>query len=131
MGNLIGDQIARQISVVVNQAGTADLIANTDSNLRIRVIGYYITADAAETITFKSGTGGTAITGVFDIGAQGGVEHIEGMAPPGGWLFECAAGVDLEVTQGGSVNIDGWLLYELNPTHGDNTEGAGFGPTSS
>lgn len=92
----------------VASAGESTLVAAVTSK-KIRVVSMFIVNGhtSTQTVRFKSGTGGTAITGQMIFGANGGVvlpnnEH--------GW-FETAAGALLSLELAGGTTVDGALSY--------------------
>lgn len=92
----------------VASAGESTLVAAVTSK-KIRVVSMFIVNGhtSTQTVRFKSGTGGAAITGQMIFGANGGVvlpnnEH--------GW-FETAAGALLSLELAGGTTVDGALSY--------------------
>src|SRR5206468_87954 len=56
---------------VINQAATATLVAAQPAGTTIRVVSLFLVNTAAQTLTFKSGAGGTALTGAMALAANG------------------------------------------------------------
>lgn len=79
------------------------------SGLKIRVLSYTLIAASAVNVRFESGAGGTALTGVMPVGANGGVSAT--FCPAG--HFETAAGSLLNMELGGAVQVSGHLTYVL------------------
>lgn len=78
---------------------------------KIRVLSLYAVAAGAVTVRFESAAGGTALTGVASLAANGGI-----VLPfnEGGW-FETNAGELLNMELGGAVQTSGSLSYiEVN-----------------
>lgn len=78
-------------------------------NRKIRVLGVSLVASGgANTVRFESGAGGTALTGLIDLAADGQWT----LPPTGHGWFETAAGalLNLELTAAGAVA--GCLVYE-------------------
>lgn len=76
---------------------------------KIKVLSLAIVAAGAVTVRFESGAGGTALTGVMSIPANG----ILVLSPslPGYHHFETAAGSLLNMELGGAVQVSGYLTY--------------------
>lgn len=89
-------------------AGESTLVAAVTSK-KIRVVSMFIVNGhtSTQTVRFKSGTGGTAITGQMIFGANGGVVLPNN---PSGW-FETAAGALLSMELAGGTTVDGALSY--------------------
>lgn len=84
-------------------------LVSADATKKIRVFSLYLVAITAVTVRFESGAGGTALSGVMSIGANGGF-----VLPfnPNGW-FETAANTLLNLELGGAVQVSGSLSYGL------------------
>lgn len=94
---------------VIDHATSGDntiVVANAEDK-KIRVHSAFLIASAAVTVRFESGTGGTALTGQMQIGANGGF-----VLPynPAGW-FETAAGTLLNLELSGAISVDGCIGY--------------------
>lgn len=61
----------QRVSIAQGGAGATDLLA-AQAGQRIYIVGAYIDLDAAGTLTFRSGTGPTDISGAIPIAANGG-----------------------------------------------------------
>ena len=88
-------------------SGNNTVVAAVTSK-RIVVLSYVLVAAGAVNVRFESGAGGTALTGVMSIGANGGI-----VAPhnPYGW-FDTAVGALLNMELGGAVQVSGHLTYQ-------------------
>jgi hypothetical protein len=126
MSNALSDAAVGHLSAVIEETATADVITNTDTQKKIVVHGLKLNVDAALTVNFTDGSGGTAIEGTQDYAANGG--FTESVTPPE-FLFECSAGADLELTISGTGTVAGTIRYRLVAV--ENSAGAGFGPTST
>lgn len=74
----------------------------------IVVIGYCIVCTTAVTVKFKSGTGGSDLSGAMPCGANGGL--ITPQWPDG--HFATTAGESLNLVLGGAVQVSGYLYYQ-------------------
>lgn len=83
------------------------LAAKTGS--KIRVISLFLIAAGAVTVRFESGAGGTALTGIMSVAANGGM-----VLPYNefGW-FETAVTTLLNMELGGAVQVSGGFAYVL------------------
>ena len=98
--------------VVINGSGAADIALFTPNGDQIvRVLNYVITASAAGTVRFESGAGGTALTGIMHLIANGNLTLVVPFNE-NGW-FETAAGAVLSLEIVGSIDIDGHMDIEL------------------
>lgn len=89
-------------------SGDNTLVA-ADATKKIRVFALYLVAASAVTVRFESAAGGTALSGVMSVGANGGI-----VLPfnPAGW-FETAANQLLNMELGGAIQVSGGLTYGL------------------
>lgn len=55
---------------VVNQATTSTLVAAQAAGVKVRVVSLFLVNTAAQTLTFKSGAAGTALTGAMAVAAK-------------------------------------------------------------
>lgn len=76
---------------------------------KIRVLSLFLVAVTAVTVRFESGAGGTALSGVMSIGANGilALPH-----NPCGW-FETAESALLNMELGDAVQVSGSFTYQL------------------
>lgn len=92
---------------VISQAATATLVAAQGAGVKIRVVGLILVNTAAQTLTFKSAAGGTAVTGAMALPANGQL-----VLPfnSQGW-FETAANALLELAQSGATQVSGAIQW--------------------
>ena len=93
---------------VINVAGAGNntLIAAV-SGKNIRVLAYTIVVGAAVNVSFEDGAGGTALTGVMELPANGGVSVP--FCPVG--HFETSDTTLLNLQLSGAVSVDGHITY--------------------
>lgn len=91
---------------VVSLTATATVVAALTTG-KIRVVSLFLQNTTAQTVTFKSAAGGTAITGAMALGTLGTL-----VLPfnPAGW-FETAAAALLELFTSGSTQVSGGIGY--------------------
>lgn len=91
----------------VSQAATGTLVAAQAAGVKIRVVSLFLVNTAAQTLTFKSGAGGTALSGAMALPATGIL-----VLPfnPRGW-FETDAAALLELAQSGATQVSGSLQW--------------------
>lgn len=77
------------------------------SGKKIRVIQVQVIADSAVSVRFKDGAGGTALTGVMSLAANGGFSAP--FTPVG--HFETTAATLLNLELSAAVQVSGWLTY--------------------
>lgn len=94
-----------QFVVINTAAGDTTLVAAQAAGVTVRVLGFMLAPSAAATVTFQSGTGGTAITGPMLISAPIWIE-----ASNFG-VFETATATLLNLHQAGVIQLSGWLLW--------------------
>ena len=75
---------------------------------KIRVLSLFLVAAGAVTVRFESAAGGTALTGVMSVPANGSLVLPFNEA---GW-FETAAAALLNMELGGAVQVSGALVYQ-------------------
>ena len=92
---------------VINQAATGTIVAAQATGVKIRVVSLFLQNTTAQTITFKSAAGGTAITGPMAIAALGTLVLPMNVT---GW-FETAAAALLELSQSGATQVSGGLSW--------------------
>lgn len=93
--------------VVINGAATATLVAAQAAGVKIRVVALFLVNTTAQSVTFKSGAGGTAITGPLPLAALG--QLVLPFNPMG--HFETAAAALLELSLSGATQVGGVLQY--------------------
>src|SRR5436853_343875 len=96
-----------QFAVINSAVGDSTLVAAQAAGVKIRVLQFSVTAAAAATITFQSGTGGTALTGAITLAT--GIQLVADAGPFGN--FETAAATLLNLRQAGTVQLSGWLVW--------------------
>jgi len=94
-----------QFLSISTAAGDTTLVAAQGSGIAVRVVGFLIAPAASATVTFQSGTGGTALTGAMTFTAPIWIE-----ASNFG-IFETATATLLNLHQTGVVQLSGWLLW--------------------
>src|SRR3989442_7424966 len=96
-----------QFAVINQAAATATLVAAQAAGVKVRVVGLFLVNTTAQTLTFKSGAGGTALTGAMALGALGVL--VLPYNPQG--YFETAAATLLELAASGSTQVSGALQW--------------------
>jgi hypothetical protein len=91
----------------IDQAATATVVAAQAAGVKVRVVGLFLVNTAAQTLTFKSAAGGTALTGAMALAANGTLAL---PFNPQGW-FETAAAALLELALSGSTQVSGALAW--------------------
>ncbi|PYP55925.1 MAG: hypothetical protein DMD44_13900 [Gemmatimonadetes bacterium] len=96
-----------QFAVINVAAAAATLVAAQATGVKVRVVSLFLVNTTAQTLTFKSGAGGTALTGAMALGANGVL-----VLPynPAGY-FETAAATLLELAASGSTQVSGALQW--------------------
>ncbi|SRR6266571_83956 len=92
---------------VINQAATATIVAAQAAGVKVRVVSLFLVNTAAQTLTFKSGAGGTALTGPMALGANGIL--VLPYNPQG--YFETVAAALLELALSGATQVSGSLQW--------------------
>lgn len=93
----------------VNTAAGDYTVVAAVTGKRIRVLAGMIAVDADQTISFEDGTGGTALTGLIPLTGDER-QLVMPYAPTG--HFQTSAGTLLNLTQGGTDDIDGYIVYQ-------------------
>lgn len=95
-----------QFTSVSLAAATGTLVA-AQTGQKIRVVGLFLVNTTAQTLTFKSGAGGTALTGAMAVGANGSL-----ILPfnDTGW-FETAAATLLELALSVGTQVSGAIQW--------------------
>src|SRR2546422_10083593 len=96
-----------QFAVINQAAATATLVAAQATGVTIRVVSLFLANTTAQTLTFKSGAGGTALTGAMALAANGIL--VLPYNPQG--YFETAAATLLELAASGSTQVSGGLQW--------------------
>jgi hypothetical protein len=91
----------------IDQAATATLVAAQVAGVKIRVVALFLVNTSAQSLTFKSGAAGTALTGAMALPATGVL-----VLPfsTQGW-FETAAAALLELSQSGATQVSGAIAW--------------------
>lgn len=92
---------------VISQAATATLVAAQAAGVKIRIVGLVLVNTTALSATFKSGAGGTALTGAMALASLG--QLILPFNPTG--YFETAAATLLELALSASTQVSGVLMW--------------------
>ena len=92
---------------VINAANGNNTIVAAVSGHQLRVLGYTLIATSACTVTFQDGAGGTAITGVMPLAANGGIS----VTPTYVGCFETATENTL-LYIAATGDVDGHLTYQ-------------------
>src|SRR5437879_4781833 len=96
-----------QFAVINLAAATGTLVAAQAAGVTIRVVSLFLVNTTAQSITFKSGAGGTALTGAMALAANGVL--VLAYAPQG--HFETAAATLLELALSGGTQVSGGLAW--------------------
>lgn len=96
-----------QYAVINIAAATGTLVAAQAAGVKVRVVGLFLVNTTAQTITLKSGAGGTALTGAMALAANGVLALPFNTA---GWL-ETAAAALLELAASGGTQVSGALAW--------------------
>jgi hypothetical protein len=94
-----------QFASVSLAAATGTLVAAQAAGVKIRVVSLFLVNTTAQTVTFKSAAGGTALTGAMALPANGVLVLPMNVT---GW-FETAAAALLELALSGGTQISGAL----------------------
>lgn len=106
MDNLAVFNFAPVYRAKISQSASGDVVA-AQPGKSIRVLQYLIRAAGAVDVNFEDGT--TDISGVASLPANGG--EASGFCPVG--IFETPPGNALKLTLGSSVQVSGWLVYQI------------------
>jgi len=96
-----------QFAVINLAAATGTLVAAQAAGVTIRVVSLFVVNTTAQNITFKSGAGGTALTGAMALGANAIL--VLPFNPQG--YFETAAATLLELALSGGTQVSGALQW--------------------
>lgn len=106
---MLGSEVQSAPLTLQGAAGQTAVVAAQGAGVRVYVVGYLVTADAAGTLKFESAS--TALTGVMAVPANG---QLKDTAHPGGYLFRTAANEALNITTVTS-KAAGYVLYYTGP----------------
>lgn len=99
-------------TIAISQAaGSADLVAAPGVGVKVYVTGIVLTAGAASTVKFTSGTGPTDLTGPLDFAALGGI--VIGFDRDAAVLETDLDNQKLAITVAGTGPVHGFLRYYL------------------
>lgn len=97
------------LSAVINTASASAVeIVPAVAGMLVRVTHFNFEAGGSTTVTFTSGSGGTAKTGPYPQTAQTGIAAGNGAKG----LFETAIGSGLFITNAAAVQVSGLVTYE-------------------
>ena len=96
-----------QFAPITSAVGDTTLVAAQGAGVKIRVVSLFLVNTAAQTLTFKSGAGGTALTGAMALGANAIL--VLPFNPQG--YFETATATLLELALSGSTQVSGGLQW--------------------
>ena len=117
-GNLVGvlqrdylpDTDILRAAVSAASSGDNTLVAAV-SGKKIKVLSLVLVAASAVTVRLESGAGGTALTGVMSLVANGDLKVVFPITEPGYHWVETAAGALLNLELGGAVQVSGCIVY--------------------
>jgi hypothetical protein len=92
-----------------NTSGNNTLVAAVTGK-KIKVLGLILVAAGDVDVRLESGAGGTALTGVMSLSADGN-GFVLPIAPPGYHWVETAAGALLNLELSDAVYVDGCIVY--------------------
>lgn len=103
-----GAEIKRAV-IAASTSGDNTLVAAVTGK-KIKVLSLFLVAGGAVDVRFESAAGGTALTGVMSMAADGD-QLVLPPASPGAHWFETAAGALLNLELSGAVSVAGALTY--------------------
>jgi hypothetical protein len=106
----VSDSPVTRVAVTGATSGDNALVAAAGAGKGIRVLAICVKAASAVTFRLESGAGGTALTGVVPLVANG---DLGWSLPfnPAGWC-DTAANAALNMELGGAVQVSGVLVYQ-------------------
>ena len=103
-------QVTIQRAVIsASNSGDNTIVAATAGE-KIKVLGMMLVASGDVSIRFESGAGGTALTGVMDLGAAGN-GFILPVSRPGWHWMETAVGALLNLELSTATQVSGFIIY--------------------
>lgn len=102
-----GDHLQVKFKIISGASNGDNTVVAAVTGAKIRVLSLAIVTAGAVTVRFESGAGGTALTGVMSMPANGIM--VLGHDPHG--HFETAAAELLNMELGGAVQVSGSLTY--------------------
>lgn len=104
--------IAPGASIAIDSNSTGDIaVIAALAGKKIEVYGIFFVVNAATTITFKDGAGGSSLTGAIDL-AQGATFVLDNGTAP--W-FVTTPGNAFVISQTGTAQISGRVYYIAGP----------------
>ena len=96
----------------INAATSGDntVIAAAGSGLKIKILGLVLVVTGDVDVRFESGAGGTALTGVISLAADGN-GFVLPMAQHGSHWLETTANALLNLELSGAVQVSGCIVY--------------------
>jgi hypothetical protein len=104
---LVSDYAEPQFAAVNVSTSGGNILIPAVAGKRLRVVNGLVMSAGVVTVTFKSGVGGTAITGELQLTAQTG--FIAPFCPVG--HFQTGVGQPLVLELNDAISVDGWLTY--------------------
>lgn len=104
---MAAQQSEAKYAVIAHNTGGDNTIVAAVAGKKIRVLALFQVATGAVATRYESGAGGTALTGVMAMAANGVLAL---PFNPVGW-FETAAGALLNLELGGAVVVSGGVTY--------------------
>ena len=104
------DTAVLRAAVSAASSGDNTLVAAVTGK-KIKVLGLVLVGAGAVDVRLESGAGGTALTGVMSLTANGDLKIVFPMSEPGYHWVETAAGALLNLELSGAVQVSGCLVY--------------------
>ncbi len=102
-----GRQVVPKFAAISGASSGDNTLVAAVTGKKILVLSLYLIAAGAVAVRFESGAGGTALSGVMSIAANGGL--VLGYNPVG--YFKTESGALLNMELGGAVQVSGGLTY--------------------
>ena len=102
-----GTVVTPKFATIAASASGNNTIVSAVTSKKIRVLAAVFVSNGAVNVKFQSGAGGTDLTGLFYLAANGGAALPYN---PAGW-FETAVSALLNMNLSGAVGVGGCLLY--------------------
>jgi hypothetical protein len=95
----------------ISAASSGDnTIVAAAAGVKTKVLGLFLIGAGDVDVRFESGAGGTALTGVVSLAADGN-GYVLPIAPPGYHWIETAANAVLNLELSGAVQVSGSIVY--------------------
>jgi hypothetical protein len=107
--DLTGGKTILRAAISAASSGDNTVVAAVASK-KIKVLEVVLIAAGDVDVRFESAAGGTALTGVMSLAADGN-GFVAPMATPGLHHFETAAAALLNLELSAAVQVSGWLVY--------------------